>query len=355
MSAGALPRSPAKLSFFLKAPPQELQLVLCALGIYLCYLRYGLLQERIYITSYGSNADRFTYSSFLIAVQTATNALVALTILTIFGSKQKHNKSNPSPTRGLIFGVPIPEYAIVSLSYLSAMLFSFTALNHMSYPMQALGKSCKMIPVMLMGIVIRKRRYPLRQFACVALVTLGVAMFSWKSKKSASPTSLFGLLLLFASLFMDGVTGPLQERLVARHSPTTHQLMFWQNICSVAWLALGLIITGEGNRALHFVTTYPSVMSDIMLFSIVSAIGQNFIFYTVRHFNALIVTTITTTRKMFTVLLSIFVYNHAMVWRQWLGLVLVFMAIAWEAAVKQREKKKASENLTEKSSLKKLS
>lgn len=330
---------------------QEVQLAICALGIYLCYLRYGLLQERIYSHQHGPNAEHFHFSSFLLLVQTSTNALVAWLVmgLGIFnGAPPSADKGHPAKKHSI--RAALPEYAVVSLSYLSAMLFSFTALRYMSYPMQALGKSCKMIPVMLMGVVIRKRRYKPREYLCVALVTLGVAMFSWKSKKSAVPNSPIGFALLFGSLFMDGVTGPLQERLVARHAPTTHQLMFWQNLCSAVWLAVGSTLSGEAQGALDFVVRHPAVLSDIMLFSLVSAVGQNFIFYTVRNFNALIVTTITTTRKMFTVLLSIFVYEHVMVLRQWVGLVLVFIAIAWEAAAKQRAKNAAQ---SEKESVKK--
>lgn len=318
---------------------QEFQLVLCALGIYICYLRYGLLQERIYSTTHGPDNARFTQTSFLLLVQTFTNAVVALLVLSLnLSPPAKNEKGAPSHS----FRRAMPEYAYVSLSYLSAMLFSFTALRYMSYPMQALGKSCKMIPVMLMGILIRGRRYKPREFLCVALITVGVALFSWKSKKSTIPNSPIGFVLLFASLFMDGVTGPLQERLVARHNPSTHQLMFWQNLCSAVWLAIGSFVTGEATSAISFVAKFPDVVWDILLFSLVSAIGQNFIFYTVRNFNALIVTTITTTRKMFTVLLSIFVYNHAMVARQWLGLILVFLAITSEAVAKQRAKATAA-------------
>lgn len=335
---------------------QELQLVVCALGIYTCYLRYGLLQERIYATEHGPDGDRYSFSLFLVAVQTATNATAALLIMSLGlftdstgSTKDKGNdgaiervvaKQAVAKSFGVVRGVPIADYAIVSLSYLSAMVFSFTALNYMSYPMQALGKSCKMIPVMLMGIVIRKRRYSPREFFCVFLVTAGVALFSWRSKKSTVPTSPLGFALLFASLFMDGVTGPLQERLVARFSPSTHQLMFWQNITAAAWLSIALVLTGEGIRAITFIARYPATISDIMLFSIVSALGQNFIFYTVRNFNALIVTTITTTRKMFTILLSIFVFKHSVAPRQWVGLLLVFIAITWEAVAKQKMKTK---------------
>lgn len=324
------------------SPPrmrQEVQLIICTIGIYVCYLRYGLLQERIYSTSHGPENARFTQTSFLLLVQTLTNALVALLviILNLFPAPAPDKESVPHS-----FRKALPEYAVVSLSYLSAMLFSFTALRYMSYPMQALGKSCKMIPVMLMGIVIRKRRYKPREFLCVALITLGVALFSWKSKKSAVPDSPLGFFLLFASLFMDGITGPLQERLVARNNPSTHQLMFWQNLCSAVWVGVGSLATGEITSALAFVARFPEVTWDILLFSLVSALGQNFIFYTVRNFNALVVTTITTTRKMFTVLLSIFVFNHSMVARQWVGLVLVFFAIGWESAAKQRAKAAAA-------------
>lgn len=336
----------------MKGTQQEFQLLVCALGIYACYLRYGLLQERIYSGQHGPDGENYTFSLFLVTIQTLTNAIVALLILGggLLTSKTHLQVNSTTATTdngnvittksiGVIRGVPILDYFIVSLPYLSAMVFSFTALKYMSYPMQALGKSCKMIPVMLMGIVIRKRRYTHREFFCVFMITVGVALFSWKSKTSNVAPSFLGFALLFASLFMDGVTGPLQERLIARFSPSTHQLMFWQNICSVAWLSVALIVTGEGIRALSFVLKYPLVMIDVMSFSIVSALGQNFIFYTVRHFNALVVTTITTTRKMFTVLFSIFWFNHAMVPRQWIGLLFVFAAITWEAAAKQKAKK----------------
>ncbi|PXF47093.1 Solute carrier family 35 member B1 [Gracilariopsis chorda] len=344
-----------------RALRQEWQLVICALGIYACYMRYGLLQERIYSREYGAHSEKFTYSSFLVAVQTFTNAAVAFLVMCsgLFPAPPKAPKNIDEPNKpnsfGVIRGVPLFDYAFVALSYLSAMLFSFTALNHMSYPMQALGKSCKMIPVMLMGIVIRRHKYSLREYLCVAFISIGVAMFSWNSNKAAhaAPTSPLGFMLLFASLFMDGVTGPLQERLVARHKPSTHQLMFWQNISSVAWLLIGLLVTGEGVRALAFVLRHPHVMVDIMQFSLVSAVGQNFIFYTVRNFNALLVTTITTTRKMFTVLLSIFIFNHPMEPRKWLGLVLVFAAISWEAAAKQRAKRLKAEKQPQEKAFKK--
>ena len=61
--------------------------------------------------------------------------------------------------------------------------------------LQVLGKSAKPIPVMILGIVFARKRYPMAKFLFVLMIVLGVAMFLYKdnaaSKKSDS-SSLFG-------------------------------------------------------------------------------------------------------------------------------------------------------------------
>lgn len=325
------------------------ELLTATAGIYTCYLYYGVLQERIYAADY--DGERFTDSAFFVLVQTAAHAIVAAVVLAVQKVAARGKEKSSAEVARAAKGTPYFEYAAVALCYLSGMLFSFIALNHMSYPMQALGKSCKMVPVMLMGVVIRRRRYSFREYICVLLVTVGVAAFSIKpSMAGAAPTTAVGAALLAASLFMDGLTGPLQERLVSRHAPSTHQLMMWQNVASVAWLSVGLTVSGRLLPSARFVLRHAGqgLLRDMLAFAAVSALGQNFIFYTLRNFSALVTTTITTTRKMFTVLLSIIVYNHKMVPRQWAGMTLVFIAIAWEAAAKVNSKRKMIEARSDK-------
>ena len=52
------------------------------------------------------------------------------------------------------------------------------------------------------------------------------------------------------------------------------------------------------------------ILRDIASFAACSAVGQSFIFYTISNFEPLVCTTVTTTRKIFSVLLSIFINNH---------------------------------------------
>jgi UDP-galactose transporter B1 len=72
---------------------------------------------------------------------------------------------------------PIWEYALQAATTSLAMLCSFMALEHIDYPTQALAKSCKPIPVMLMGVFILKRKYSIFKYAYVGLIVAGIAVF----------------------------------------------------------------------------------------------------------------------------------------------------------------------------------
>lgn len=49
-------------------------------------------------------------------------------------------------------------YITSATTYLLAMVCSIMALQWVSYPTQVVGKSCKPIPVMLLGVVLGRKR-----------------------------------------------------------------------------------------------------------------------------------------------------------------------------------------------------
>ena len=65
-------------------------------------------------------------------------------------------------------------------------------------------------------------------------------------------------------------------------------------------------------------------------FAVCSAAGQGFIFFTISTFDSLVSTTVTTTRKIFSVLLSIFTKGHQLNSQGWLGIGLAFLGILGE-------------------------
>ena len=72
------------------------------------------------------------------------------------------------------------------------------------------------------------------------------------------------------------------------------------------------------------------ILNKILAFAACSALGQSFIFYTIANFDPLVCTTVTTTRKIFTVLLSIFTKGHAMNQQGWAGIGLACLGILAE-------------------------
>ncbi|NXI48636.1 S35B1 protein, partial [Galbula dea] len=87
----------------------------------------------------------------------------------------------------------------------------------------------------------------------------------------------------------------------------------------------GILFTGELWEFLAFMERYPSIIYNILLFGLTSALGQSFIFMTVVYFGPLTCSIITTTRKFFTILASVILFANPISPMQWVGTVLVFL------------------------------
>lgn len=82
-----------------------------------------------------------------------------------------------------------------------------------SYYFQVVGKAAKPIPVMVLGVLLGRKSYPLKKYFFILLIVIGVVLFMFKeqAKKGADPQSFgIGEVLLLLSLTMDGLTGAVQ-------------------------------------------------------------------------------------------------------------------------------------------------
>ncbi len=137
------------------------------------------------------------------------------------------------------------------------------------------------------------------------------------------------------ALVMDGVTGGVQKRLLAdlkriNLTPQPYDLMTYTNAFMMLFALLISTVTGEFFEGLRYCTRNPEVFQLIWKFSLCSAIGQSFIFYTVARFDPLVCSTVTTTRKIFSVVLSILFKGHSVSMQGWMGLGLAIGGILSE-------------------------
>ncbi|KAI9512463.1 UAA transporter [Russula earlei] len=359
------------------------------------FLLWAISQERLSVPFQsldGKTADKFKSPIFLSTCQSALSATSALVYLflrrkpgqtlsellglspSIVYTKSKSNgaanghiKSNghrPSPPKHSISRSLLLRYIQCSFFITFAAPFGFASLSHISYPAMVLAKSCKLVPVMIMNVLWYRRAFARHKYIVVALVTLGITMFmgfggEGRKKHNAKgqgddPTlwhSVIGMTYLLINLILDGATNSTQDEVFSRYKVSGQQMMLWISLlCTlltslISMLPLPYIPVlhpskggeSELKNALKFLRTHPSIIHPLVQFALTGALGQLFIYETLQHFGSLTLVTITLTRKLFTMLLSVFVYNHKLTPGQWAGAGVVFAGISVEAWVKRQD------------------
>lgn len=359
------------------------QLGLCAGSIYTTFLIWGLLQERLTKTPYTAPAtllhpnpqpEYFRSPLFLNSVQALFSSIVACVYLllrnrdaqksvsqilgvhTLTPNGVPSKASNGTP-KGSVEGRArwisplLARYVLISALQSTASQLGFWSLRYISYPTLTLAKSCKLVPVLVMNVVLYRRKFAAYKYAVVGLVTTGIWLFMAfapaKSSKTKGPesSSLIGLLLCLLNLILDGATNSTQDEVFSRFGRQTvsaGQMMLVMNAISCLLMSGTLLLPLSSSpsqlfSALEFGKKHPEVWRDIVAYALAGAIGQVSIFETLERFGSLTLVSITVTRKLFTMLLSVMVYKHELGLLQWVGVAVVFVGIGIEAREKRRE------------------
>lgn len=278
--------------------------------------------------------------------------------------KEKQNGSSSSTSNGTTVATRsrwisplLSRYILIAALQSTASQLGFLSLRYISYPTLTLAKSCKLVPVLVMNVVLYRRKFAAYKYAVVGLVTLGIWLFmafapakAGKKAKGPESSSLIGLLLCLFNLVLDGATNSTQDQVFSkfgRKTVSAGQMMLVMNAISALLMALALSVPlpllstpGQPTQlslALEFTQKHPQVWRDIIAYALAGAVGQVSIFETLERFGSLTLVSITVTRKLFTMLLSVVVYKHELSRLQWVGVAIVFAGIGIEAREKRRE------------------
>jgi solute carrier family 35 (UDP-galactose transporter), member B1 len=210
----------------------------------------------------------------------------------------------------------LTRYLQCSIWITAAAPFGFAALSYISYPAMVLGKSCKLVPVMIMNVVLYRRKFAPHKYLVVGMVTAGITIFMYlgdskkkghgssKSSGSAQQTpyaNLIGITYLLINLALDGVINSTQDEIFSRHKVTGQQMMLWINLfCTAISTVLSTLPlpqipvihpsaggTTELGGFLAFAKSHPTIWVPLAQFALTGALGQLFIFETLQHFGSL--------------------------------------------------------------------
>lgn len=180
---------------------------------------------------------------------------------------------------------------------------------------------------MLVGILVNRKVYPSIEYIEAFFITAGVTIFTLSEKPGPATDhsdSLWGMFLLALYLGCDSFTSQWQSKVYKTYSVDQYQMMLGVNIWSMIMTGFTLIQSGEGLTALAFVLNDSSAMLHMVVLSVTSAIGQLFIFYTIKEFGPVLFTIIMTTRQIFSLVVSCFLFSHSLGLSSALGAATVF-------------------------------
>lgn len=186
---------------------------------------------------------------------------------------------------------------------------------------------------MLLSVLIGRKSFAKRKYFFVLMIVIGVGAFIFKDKYETKDGEDFfkGSCLIGISLLMDGLTGACQDRMRSESKPTTINFMLQVNSRSSAVLIILMAITGEGRDLIEFAQRNPTVIWQLAVAVLVGTVGNFFISSMISNFGSLPLSLVTTTRKFFTVLVSVITFGNALSNRQWIATTIIFSALMLDA------------------------
>lgn len=289
------------------------------LGILVTIGAYSFLQERIVSKRY--EGEIFKATMFLVLCNRLVSIVYALIMIMVKGESWR--------MQAIVW-----KYLVVSFSNMLSTWCQYESLRYVSLILQTMAKTFKMLPVMLVGMVISRKRHSLREVCVVTLLTLGLSLFvagGNVSSENAEGSSFYGICLLMAFLVFDSFTSNFQEKLFKEDNMSKYNQMLYMNLSSALVSTCLLVFGGMLPYSLAFLD-HPGFASHVLMLSLSAAAGQYYIFSMVQSFGALALAAAMNARQVSTIFLSYLTQTQPLTWIQRMGLFILCFSLMMKAS-----------------------
>ncbi|XP_065213618.1 adenosine 3'-phospho 5'-phosphosulfate transporter 2 [Planococcus citri] len=259
------------------------QFFLCTAAVFVFYLIYGYLQEYMFASGFKP------YGWYLTLLQFGCYSILGFIEL---------------KCRRIERIIPLTMYSILAALSVGTIGFSNFSLKYLNYPTQVIFKSCKLIPVMIGGILIQKKQYRLIDYMASGLMCLGLIAFTLADSQVSPDFNILGVMVISCALACDAVIGNFQEKIIKKHNATNCEMIFFSYFIGFLYLAVILTATGDVFSGFSYCYQYPSIYVSAILFSVAGYLGIGIILTLVRTCGALTAVTVTTFRKAVSIVIS---------------------------------------------------
>lgn len=113
-------------------------------------------------------------------------------------------------------------------------------------------KSCKLIPVLIGGILIQKKQYGLLDFISASLLCIGLVLFTLADSMISPRFSIIGVGMISCALLCDAIIGNVQEKAMRQYKATNTEVVLYSYSIGFLYLLIILLTTGELQKGASF-------------------------------------------------------------------------------------------------------
>lgn len=216
-------------------------------------------------------------------------------------------------------------------------------------------KSCSLLSVIMVGVFcsrVKDKKLKLggNKIIIGLLACVGILVFNlFKTVEKGGvdkPITLISSLLLVASLIGDGFLPDLQAEIKSEYKPSVMEMYLQINKYTFLVSMTFSLVTGKLLYFFEFFSTHDEIVQDIVILSVLNALGQIVIYKMIKMYKQHIPAFIIGIRKCLTVVVNIVYFGHSVNTEQLFAMVFVFASILLETYDNYLEKKEKDQNAT---------
>jgi len=282
---------------------KKLTLAACIIGLLACYIIWGIAQERI--MSFDYDGDKFHWPAVLIFV----NRFIASGFASVFVKKQT---------------TPFFKLSVASFTNVISSLCQYSALKHVIFPIVVVFKSLKMIPVLIVGKYLFKKKYKSRAYVLALFLAFGVSLSLYSSRSNGKEIAPIGIILMLGYVFFDAITSQWQSYIFKKYNTPPFEMMYGITTCSTIFTGVMVLFSGQIDASIAFSSKHPIFLAHLLGLCIPGVLGQWFIFKTIEHHGAATFSMIMTGRQAISLVASCIIFGHTLAPLSIVGVAIVF-------------------------------
>ena len=313
-----------------KAPILSRRVCVAIVLLFLFFLAHDALQERAFRT------EGFTFGWFMTLVEMVVVSLCAW-CLEWEALEGELSAGAAATVRRCCVGL--------SVALAASQGTGSAALNYVNYPIKVAFKSSKLVPTMVFGLFLTRKRFSRAEYGaallmCLSLAGLSLADYRLADADAAASVPL-GCGLLAVAVFADALVPNLQEKVLKDLRYPVGRMIVFSNVGCLLLVFAYCASTGELAEALDWCAGHPAPAAWLLAQACCSYAGLRAYLVVVKDLSGVAGVVVTSMRKVLTLVLSFLLFEKPFSAAHAAAFLLLAAGVALAAAARNRPKAQA--------------